>query len=45
MERQSAAPFVPTMLAEYTAATMPVMPALPPQLLPNPAMDDPAAWV
>ena len=41
----AAAPFVPTMLAEYTAATMPVMPALPPQMLPNPAMDDPAAWV
>lgn len=39
------APFVPAMLAEYTAATMPVMPALPPQLLPNPAMNDPAAWV
>ena len=35
-------PFVPEMLDTYV---VPDMPALPPQLLPNPAMDDPAAWV
>ena len=35
-------PFVPAMLEQYV---VPPMPALPPQLLPNPAMDDPAAWV
>ena len=35
-------PFVPEMLDTYV---VPDMPSLPPQLLPNPAMDDPAAWV
>ena len=35
-------PFVPRMLDTYV---VPDMPALPTQLLPNPAMDDPAAWV
>ena len=35
-------PFVPEMLDTYV---VPDMPSPPPQLLPNPAMDDPAAWV
>ena len=34
-------PFVPEMLDTYV---VPDMPSLPPQLLPNPALDDPAAW-
>ena len=34
-------PFVPEMLDTYV---VPDMPSLPPQMLPNPALDDPAAW-
>ena len=36
-----AVPFVPAMLGTYV---VPELPPLPPQLLPNPAMNDPAAW-
>lgn len=39
--RRAANRFVPAMLADYA---VPPMPALPQQLLPNPGLDDPAAW-